>query len=64
MFISSLFLRFKSFKTFQTFQSVCHVMNKSATRKAMFAGDADYQAFLDTVADAHAVGNRSLRVSL
>jgi len=33
--------------------AVYHVMNRGAARQATFADDADYQAFLDTVAEAH-----------
>jgi len=33
--------------------AVYHVMNRGAARQATFAGDADHQAFLDTVAEAH-----------
>jgi len=33
--------------------AVYHVMNRGAARQAVFSGDADYQAFLDTVAEAH-----------
>jgi putative transposase len=33
--------------------AVYHVMNRGAARQATFAGDANYQAFLDTVAEAH-----------
>lgn len=33
--------------------AVYHVMNRGAARQPTFAVDADYQAFLDTVADAH-----------
>jgi putative transposase len=33
--------------------AVYHVMNRGAARQATFGGDADHQAFLDTVAEAH-----------
>ena len=33
--------------------AVYHVMNRGAARQATFTGDADHQAFLDTVAEAH-----------
>jgi REP element-mobilizing transposase RayT len=32
--------------------AVFHVMNRGAARRATFSGEADYQAFLDTVAEA------------
>jgi REP element-mobilizing transposase RayT len=33
--------------------AVYHVMNRGAARQPTFSDDADYQAFLDTVAEAH-----------
>ena len=33
--------------------AVYHVMNRGAARQATFSDEADYQAFLDTVAEAH-----------
>ena len=33
--------------------AVYHVMNRGGARQTTFTGDADYQAFLDTVAEAH-----------
>ena len=32
---------------------VYHVMNRGATRQVTFADDTDYQAFLDTLAEAY-----------
>src|SRR4029453_218318 len=34
-------------------QAVYHVMNRGAARQSMFVEDADYQAFLDTLTEAH-----------
>lgn len=34
-------------------QAVYHVMNRGAARQSTFAEDADYQAFLDTLSEAH-----------
>jgi REP element-mobilizing transposase RayT len=34
-------------------EAVYHVMNRGATRQPTFADDGDYQAFLDTLAEAH-----------
>jgi putative transposase len=33
--------------------AIYHVMNRGAARQPMFADDGDYQAFLDTLAEAH-----------
>ena len=33
--------------------AVCQIMNLNAATQATFVGDADHQAFLDTVAEAH-----------
>ena len=33
--------------------AVYHVMNRGAARRPTFIDDADYQVFLDTVAEAH-----------
>ena len=34
-------------------QAVYHVMNRGAVRQSTFAEEADYQAFLDTLSEAH-----------
>ena len=34
-------------------EAVYHVMNRGARRQSTFADDTDYQAFLDTLAQAH-----------